>query len=406
MSKKCVWIILLIILSTSEIIAGDVNINARKAFQKIRGFGGMNLPDWIGDLNDQHRAKASQNGNDELGLTVLRIYVSDDYKQWKQAVPTAKYAQSKGATIFATPWNPPSWLTEQFNEGGRHGKRLRRDKYKDYAQHLNNFLNFMKSNGVNVYAITMQNEPDYGQEWTWWTSSECVNFLANYAHLINCKVISPETFQYNKAYYRDILNNYKANKNVDVFGTHFYGTLRSQMDFPQLENDPRELWMTEVYVPNSSSDADTWPEAVQVAVNIHNALVVGNMNAYVWWYIRRSYGLIKENSRISKRGYMMAQFSKYVRPGSVRIDATEIPTANVYISAFKNVDGSIVIVAINAGNNSYAQLFKVQGKTIKNVNRFRTSSYENLAFTKGLKLTGNGFWAQLNANTVSTFVVS
>jgi glucuronoarabinoxylan endo-1,4-beta-xylanase len=37
--------------------------------------------------------------------------------------------------------------------------------------------------------------------------------------------------------------------------------------------------MTEVYVPNSSSDADTLPEAVEVAVNMHNALVVGSMNA-------------------------------------------------------------------------------------------------------------------------------
>ena len=44
------------------------------------------------------------------------------------------------------------------------------------------------------------------------------------------------------------------------------------------------------------------------------------MSAYVWWYIRRSYGLIKENGNISKRGYCMAQYSKFVRPNDVRVE--------------------------------------------------------------------------------------
>lgn len=325
-----------------------------------------------------------------------------------KSVPVAKYAQQQGATVFATPWNPPSYMCEQFSSGGRSGKRLRYDKYGDYLNHLNKFLDFMKSQGVNIYAISIQNEPDYGQEWTWWTSKECVNFLANYADKIKTKVISPETFQYNKQYYNDILDNSKANKNTDIFATHFYGTQRSQMDFPRLENGlyPRELWMTEVYVPNSDHDADLWPEAIEVAVNMHNALVIGGMNAYVWWYIRRSYGPMKENGNISKRGYMMAQFSKFVRPGAVRVDATEFPANNVYVSAYKNADGTLVIVAINNSNDSYAQQFNVSGKTIKTVNRYRSSSSENLVLTKNLALTGNGFWAQLNTKTVSTFVVS
>jgi len=164
--------------------------------------------------------------------------------------------------------------------------------------------------------------------------------------------------------------------------------------------------MTEVYVPNSSSDADTWPEAVEVAVNIHNGLVVGSMNAYIWWYIRRSYGPMKENGNISKRGYMMAQFSKYVRPGAVRLDATESPSNGVYISAYKNTDGTLVIVTVNNGSESYAQKYNISGMTIKSVTRYMTSSAENLAVTKNLELTGNGFYAQTNSKTVSTFVIS
>jgi glucuronoarabinoxylan endo-1,4-beta-xylanase len=386
--------------------ATDATIDATKTYQTIRGFGGINHPDWIDDLTEAQRAKAFNNGANDLGFTILRVYVSDDTNAWKKSVNTAKTAQSLGATIFASPWNPPSSMTEQFSEGGRSGKRLRHDKYADYANHLNNFVKFMKENGVDIYAISIQNEPDYAHDWTWWTSQECVTFLASYASKIDCKIMSPETFQYNKQYYNDILNNAQANANVDVFATHFYGTQRSQMDFPALENDPREIWMTEVYVPNSSSDADTWPEAVEVAVNMHNGLVVGSMNAYIWWYIRRSYGPMKDNGNISKRGYMMAHFSKYVRPGAVRIDATESPENGVYISAYKNTDGTIIIVAVNNGSNSYSQLFNINGLTITKVDRYKTTQGVNLEETKNLELTGNGFYAYLESKSVSTYVVS
>ena len=365
--------------------ATDATIDATKTYQTIRGFGGINHPDWIDDLTEAQRAKAFNNGANDLGFTILRVYVSDDTNAWKKSVNTAKTAQSLGATIFASPWNPPSSMTEQFSEGGRSGKRLRHDKYADYANHLNNFVKFMKENGVDIYAISIQNEPDYAHDWTWWTSQECVTFLASYASKIDCKIMSPETFQYNKQYYNDILNNAQANANVDVFATHFYGTQRSQMDFPALENDPREIWMTEVYVPNSSSDADT---------------------CYIWWYIRRSYGPMKDNGNISKRGYMMAHFSKYVRPGAVRIDATESPENGVYISAYKNTDGTIIIVAVNNGSNSYSQLFNINGLTITKVDRYKTTQGVNLEETKNLELTGNGFYAYLESKSVSTYVVS
>ena len=403
--SKLLWLFFLGLLAIIN-CQKEAIIDPSKKYQTIRGFGGINLPDWIADLTTDQTKKAFGNGADELGFSILRVFVSDNENSWSKSVQTAKLAQSLGAVVFATPWNPPSYMTEQFSEGGRSGKRLRHDKYADYANHLNKFVAFMKKNGVSLRAISIQNEPDYAHEWTWWTPSECVEFLANYASKIDCDIMSPETFQYNKQYYNSILSNSKANANVDVWATHFYGTQRSQMDFPALENDPRDIWMTEVYVPNSNSDADTWPEAVEVAVNIHNGLVVGNLNAYVWWYIRRSYGPLKENGRISKRGYMMAQFSKYVRPGAVRIDVTEQPANGVYLSAFKNTDGTIVIVCVNNGNDSYAQRYSFKGVNIKSVKRYMTSEGGNLVETKNMAITDGGFFAQTNTKTVSTFIVS
>ena len=404
MQKSCILLLLGLIATINA--ASECVIGTSKTYQVIRGFGGMDHPDWIGTLTSDQVKTAFGNSANQLGFSILRIPVSENSNAWQNTVNTAKAAQQLGALVFATPWNPPTSMSEYFNEGGRSGKRLKHDKYGDYAQHLNSFVQFMNGKGVKLHAVSIQNEPDYAHDWTWWTEAECANFAANYANKIsNVKVMSCETFQYNKNYYKVALNNANANKNIGIWGTHFYGTLRSQMDFPSLENDYRDLWMTEVYVPNSSSDADTWPEAIDVAVNIHNALVVGSMNAYVWWYIRRSYGPMKENGSISKRGYMMAQFAKYVRPGAVRVECTEQPSNGVYVSAYKNTDGKIAVVAINSGNDSYAQFFSFNGLTIKRVDRYRTSQYENLAVTEKMSLTGNGFFAQLNSKTVSTFIV-
>ena len=403
--------------ATKVAAADTVTVNLNKTYQTIRGFGGINLPEWAGsDMTTSQVNRAFGNGTYDLGLSILRIYVSDDRNQWYKALATAKTAIANGAIVFATPWNPPASMSETFTRtytewNGQvktqyNQKRLRRDKYGAYAQHLNDFVSYMKNNGVDLYAISMANEPDYGHDWTWWTSDECASFLANYAGQINCRVISPESFSYNKEYYNKILNNSAAYNNTDIFGTHFYGTSRNNMNFPALESCGKEIWMTEVYVPNSDANsANRWPEAIQVSENIHNGLVVGNMNAYVWWYIRRSYGPMTEDGNISKRGYCMAQYSKFVRPGYVRVDATEIPTNGVYVSAYKG-NNQAVIVAVNTGSTGYAQNFSISGNTIKKVDRYRTSSNENLALTSNLECSSNGFWATLPANSVSTFVVS
>ncbi len=393
-------------------------IDTTSEYQMIRGFGGINHPEWTGqDLTASQRQTAFGNGDNELGMSVLRVYVNEDRNQWYRAVDTAKECIAQGGIVFASPWHPPADMCETFTrtytnwDGSTvtqyNQKRLRHDKYAEYAQHLNDFVLYMRENGVELFAISIQNEPDYAEEWTWWTSDECVNFLENYAHVIDCRVMSPETFQYNKEYYNKILNNSKAFANTDLFGTHFYGTQRSQMDFPALESCGKEIWMTEVYVPNSDADSnDRWPEAIQVSENIHNGLVVGNMSAYVWWYIRRSYGPMKEDGTISKRGYCMAQFSKYVRPGDVRIGATEIPADNVYVSAYKGSDNQVTIVAINKGSEGYSQNFSFSGGTITDIDRYRTSASENLAETQNLENDGTSFWAQLPAESVSTFVVT
>ena len=386
--------------------ASDAVINLSTKYQEIQGYGGMNHPSWAGDLTASQRETAFGNSTNQLGFSVLRIFIDSDSNNWYKEVATAKAAIAKGAIVFATPWNPPSNLCETFNHNGdTKAKRLRHDKYAQYANHLNNFVNYMKNNGVNLYAISMANEPDYGHDWTWWTSSEIVTFLKYYAGSINCRLIAPESFSYNKNIMEPILNDSQALANVDIMGTHLYGTQYKNFAWPlfQQKGAGKQLWMTEVYYPNSDANsADRWPEALGVSEHIHNAMI-NNMQTYVWWYIRRSYSPMKEDGTISKRGYCMAQYSKFIRRGYRRVAATANPNNGVYVSAYTG-DGKSVIVAINKGSSSISQKFTVNGQSISSVDRYRTSSNENLAKTSNLALTDNGFWAYMPANSVSTFV--
>ncbi|PXV95644.1 glucuronoarabinoxylan endo-1,4-beta-xylanase [Lachnotalea glycerini] len=393
--------------STEVMAASNVTVNLSAEKQVIRGFGGINLPAWVGDLTAAQRETAFGNGDNQLGFTILRIYVDDNKNNWYKEIATAKKAIEKGAIVFASPWNPPSEMTETFNRNGdTTAKRLRHDKYAAYAQHLNNFVTYMKSNGVDLYAISVQNEPDYAHTWTWWTAAEILDFMKNYAGSINCRVIAPESFSYVKTMSDPILNDSTALANMDILGAHTYGTSISNFAYPLFKQKGagKELWMTEVYYPNSNNNsADLWPEALDVSYHIHSTMVEGDFQAYVWWYIRRQYGPMKEDGTISKRGYNMAHFSKFVRPGYVRVDATKNPATNVYTSAYKG-DNKVVIVAINKSTSTISQNFVLQNGSATTVSSWVTDKTRNLAANSAISVSNGSFKASLPAQSVTTFV--
>ncbi len=142
-----------------------------------------------------------------------------------------------------------------------------------------------------------------------------------------------------------------------------------------------------------------------MAEHIHNSMVEAEFQSYVWWYIRRSYGPMKENGSISKRGYMMAHFSKFVRHGYLRVDATKSPETNVLVSAYKSAD-SVVIVAINKNTSAVNQQFSISNANgaIAKVTGRRTAGTENLVAVADINLTNGSFTANLPAQSVTTFV--
>ncbi|WP_405393549.1 cellulose binding domain-containing protein [Microbispora hainanensis] len=396
------------VLGASAASAATATVNPSAQRQTIRGFGGMAHAAWIGDLTAAQRDTAFGNGEGKLGFSILRIPVGENQSDWSRDLATAKRAAELGAIVFASPWNPPASMIETFNRNGQtNAKRLRYDQYAAYAQHLNSFSTYMRNNGVNLYAISVQNEPDYAHDWTWWTSTEIVRFLRENAGSINTRVIAPESFQYVKSMSDPILNDSTALANVDIIGAHLYGTPYSNFPYPLFKQKGagKDLWMTEVYYPNSSDSADTWPQALDVGEHMHRAMVEAEFQAYVWWYIRRSYGPMREDGQLSKRGAIMAQFARFVRPGYVRIDATANPASNVYVSAYRN-DDTVVIVAINKGTSAVSQQFTVANAGSAAVSSWLTDASRNVAPQAQTTMSNGSLTVTLPARSMTTFVTS
>jgi glucuronoarabinoxylan endo-1,4-beta-xylanase len=114
---------------------------------------------------------------------------------------------------------------------------------------------------------------------------------------------------------------------------------------------------------------------------------------------------MKEDGTISKRGYNMAHFSKFIRPGYVRVDASKNPDTNTFVSAYKG-NNRVVIVAINRGTSAVNQKFVLQNGNASSVSSWVTDASRNLASQPAINVSNRAFTAQLPARSVTTFVAN
>jgi glucuronoarabinoxylan endo-1,4-beta-xylanase len=364
--------------------------------QVIRGFGGVNMPGWedVGDLTTDQVNKAFGTGSGQIGMTILRIRVPYDETQFNLEVPTARLATSLGAIIFASPWSPPSSMkTNNSIVGGR----LADTSYAAYAAYLKAFADYMSSNGAPFYAISVQNEPDVSvtYESCDWNASQLLTFVKNNASVIGVRIIVPESGNFDHALSDPILNDPAAAANVAIIGGHIYGG--GLTSYPLAVSKGKEVWMTEHLV----LDTD-WIGAFNTGAEIGDCMNAG-MNAYVWWYIRRFYGPIDENGEVTKRGYVMSQYARFVRPGFIRVSATARPQTNVDVTAYKN-GSKVVIIALNSRSSSVSQLFMLRSGTASTFTPYVTSSTKNCAQGSAITVSSGGFTATLDPSSVTTFV--
>jgi glucuronoarabinoxylan endo-1,4-beta-xylanase len=370
------------------------NIDLANTHQLIQGFGGINVPGWIADMTSEQAEKAFGIGDGQIGMSILRVRVPYDSSKFVLEVPTAQRACSLGAKVFASPWTPPAWMKSNKNIVGG---TLDTGAYTAYAAHLKSFADYMSSNGVPLYAVSIQNEPDIAvtYESCFWNASQMVKFVKNNAPTIGTKIIAPESFNFNHTISDALLNDPAAAANLSIVGGHIYGG--GIASYPLAVSKGKEFWMTEHLDTNR-----TWSDVMGTAKEINDCMNAG-MNAYLWWYIRRFYGPIDDNSNVTKRGYVISHYARFIRPGFYRIDATAQPQSNVDVTAYKN-GIKVVIVVLNRNSNVVDQTFILKNGSASVFTPYLTTSAQNCVQKNNINVESGGFVATLEASSVTTFI--
>ena len=393
--------------------------------QIIRGFGGSEA--WAGAMpNGQISALFGTSGT-EVGLSILRLRIAPatwdsttktaDTTQWTTELNNGLAAQTLGATIFASPWSAPTSMKTNgsVNEGS-----LSTSSYADYAAYLEAYVKYASSLGVNLYAISMQNEPDWNPcpasdngtgtgagcyESCLWTAAQMDTWVAQNSSVLTTKLMMPESFGFYSAMSDPALDDVNAVNHIAIIGGHIYGG--PIYYYNNAVNKGKDVWMTEHYLNTASGSTPAIGDAIALAEEVHNSMTVGQYNAYVWWgssdATSASVPLIDTNNNTNYFGYALAQYSRFVRPGYYRVNATATPSSGIYLSAYTG-GGHAVIVAINSNSSAEAVPITIQNQSVSSLTPYQTTANGGLAMLSPVSVTSNAATVILPAESITTLV--
>jgi len=382
----------------TTIISAEVTILANETNQVIQGFGCATVfaPPNTSALTNEEFDRLFGSVNGQVGLNFLRIRIASDDAWRATELNHAKAAIQRGAKVFASPWSPPARMKTNNNIIG--GKLIP-DSASAYAKYLNDFAVYMASNGAPLYAVSVQNEPDWepNYEGCVWTAAEMRDFLKNQGSVITAtRLMAPELVNNNQTYVNTILSDDAAAANLDILGTHLYGGGIVENQLAKTKN--KEVWMTEHLDTNTTYTAN-----LNTAVEIHDCFTKANFSAYIWWYGKRFYGLIGQDGAVTKRGYILSQFARFIKEGAIRLGSTANSRSEVLISAYKNGTKK-VIVAINTGSADVKQKISFQGASATSVIPYLTTLSKNAEQGTAITLSDNSFVYTIPSGSVVTFV--
>jgi glucuronoarabinoxylan endo-1,4-beta-xylanase len=386
---------------------GTSTLNWNDPRQEIDGFGAG-----VVFLNDGSALNSSNadtlfrtNTANQLGLTLLRVRIapnntwSNSVSAWTSSVNEAKLAVARGASVLATPWSPPAYMKSNgdINNGGN----LLPEQYASYAAYLEKYASNMVANGVSLAAISVQNEPDYSTDYEScvWSAAQFLSFFrTNAATIRSAPLIMPESVGLNFALANPSLNDPIAVTNIALIGHHLYGVTQIAPNANAAAKG-KKVWQTEFLINDQGLET-----SIQTAAQVHDCLTTGNMSAYIWWKaLGNINGLLNAVGVIQKRGYVMAQFSRFVRPGYFRI--AEINTGSGRVSAYKNPSGTqFAIIAINPYSLDFNQTITLNNFPGIRLTPWVTSATQSLAVQSSFIVTNSTLTFSLPANSIVTFV--
>jgi O-glycosyl hydrolase len=197
-------------------------------------------------------------------------------------------------------------------------------------------------------------------------------------------------------------------KAFDILGVHEYDSQRAYAWPADVTGGVRtkEIWQTEM------SGVKYWPEqgpnttienGVAIARWIQSALMVGEASVWCWWWYQAYYqndneglAIVQNTSTKAKRYYTMGNYSRYIRPGQkvVNITGADKLPAKVLLTASKDDNGKVVIVAVNETTSEQTVPITIAGGTVP------------ASFTPYVTADGNKNWAEGTAVSVSGGVLT
>ena len=391
----------------------SVEIDAATTYQTIDGFGYTLTGGSVEVINQLSETKKNEllqelfgNGENGIGVSNLRISIGasdlnstvfsyDDMPSGQTDVNLEHFSLAKdqplidmlkkilsinpSIKIIATPWSPPVWMKDN---GSSIGGSLKPEYYGVYAQYFVKYIQAMKAQGINIDAITPQNEPLHpgNNPSLLMLAEQQRDFIKNNlgpafsAANIATKIIVYDHNADNIEYATTILSDPEAAKYVDGSAFHLYGGSISALTSLHNAFPTKNLYFTEQW---TSSTGEFGGDLMWHIKNI----IIGSMrnwskNAMEWNVANDSSfnphtpggctqckGAItinsSENFEKNVAFYIIAHASKFVPQNATRISSTQ--PGNLSSVAF-STPNKIVTIILNEGANTENFNVKYKGK--------------------------------------------
>ena len=461
--KKIILSLVLTLTFTTVNHAANKRIAVRDTrHQTITGFGAACCDGAMCPYgSDTNPVKLLYGDESEIGLNIMRMEISPNFigdvkvpewgnwdtpYDWNGSLPSAKIVKQRGGIVFGTPWSPPGeYKTNGTAQGGNSDDqgnqkgKLREDCYDKFFPWLNTFLDWMKSKGVDVDAVSLQNEPD------WWVSysgclydpQDLVTLVKNYAYMLDrdthpgVKLISGESLGFTQNYTDPLMQNETCREQIDIVAGHLYG--HAPLDYMKKSailplKYGKEVWMTEhSSTDNIGARLPTWHENLLFAEELNECMLAG-CTGYIYWYMRAHWAFVGTGEKVEDhdgvkktipgntknkllpRAYVLSHFSKYVT-GSTRIQTTldleSGQEAAQEYSAYIKGD-SIIVMAIDTTATGYGLKMKLPYKVKSGVHILSTGNEkENLCQESVIDITEptDNLILDMPARSLNTYIL-
>jgi len=268
--------------------------------------------------------------------------------------------------ILGSPWSAPAWMK---TNGSVKGGNLKPEYYEAYAQYFVRYIQGMMAEGIQIDAITIQNEPlneKNTPSMQLLAPDEAIFIKDHLGPAFRSAGISTKILLYDHncdhpEYPISILKDPLANPFVDGTAFHLYGGDISAMSAVHDDYPAKNLYFTE-YMAVERSDTPTLLIAKHVSGTVIGAVRNWSRNVLLWNLAADSkfephtdnggcpicQGALTIDGNTVARNlayYTIAHFSKFVRPGSVRIGSDSTDTLPCV--AFQVTSRRIVLVVAN-----------------------------------------------------------